>query len=517
MGSRIIMSKSIKVKYLFLSALSVVSTTLCAANADSIQAEAKAWESPWRSFSNYFEYNPAASFSVPVYDYSVIKSSYSSSKADAGMHSAYEGNGTSAFNLKSESYSKSAGQSFFGEASFQSDQRNNVKWRDVEDYEILSPYLVADSIGGTYKGENYSLGGGTTFCFKGFELGFRANYRGRVSYRQVDPRPLNTVSVISLNPGIVYTSGNWKYGWFGKYERYRQNVDIDVEKEDRKIYFYLLQGFGIYNRQFSVLDETFKRIYKGNSYQTGFHLNNIGKNQSTGALFAMKRAIYKVDEFDRRTPYILTHNELETEVTHEQNLFGKTLFINGSYNLHQAIGNESQYKPVTVQTNFIVWKFVTQSDRYQSLDQTARISLLLADKKQSVFSIWERIDGLLQDSRQYYYSPDYHQSVKDITGSGTIGFNCPLSKSSLEGGIEGGYKKVLSSSLLQEENNKITNEMIVPDFNYLKTDYAFYTLNLKFRLPLSHSLNACLSANGGLLKAKDKQSWFGCTSIALNF
>ncbi len=504
-------------KYIFISILSVISIALHAAGVDTLHVEATAWESPWRNFSDYFEYNPAATFSVPVNRFSEVGASYSSSHADNGMHLVQEGNGASALQLHSESFQVSSNYRFFGKAFFSSDQKNNVGWRDVEDYSLLSPYLVADSIGGTYKRESYYLSGGASVRFHHTEWGIRGTYEGGVSYRQVDPRPRNTVSVIHINPGLTYSRANWRYGWFGEYVRYRQNVDIEVEKTDRKEYFYLLQGFGIYNREFSVLDETFTRIYKGNLYTTGFHLNKEDHFRSTGVLVALKRAIIKVEESDRRTPYQLTHNEIKSQITHEQKLFGQSLFLKGTYSFHQAIGNETQYAPVTINTNFIVWNYATQSDRYQSRTQNIQFSALLANKDFSRFSIWEQLDGAWQNARQYYYSPDYHQFVQDATGSATIGFNCPLQTCSLVGSVKAGYKKNLSSSLLQEENNLISSQLIVPDYTFLTSDFAFYQINLKLRFHLSPAVLATVSGEAGLQKASDKQAFSTNFHFGLNF
>lgn len=504
-------------KYIFISILSLVSITLHASGTDTVYAQVAAWESPWRSFSNYFDYNPAATFAVPVKQFSKVGASYSASHADNGLHLIQEGDGASALQLHSESFQVDSNFRFFGKASFSSDQKNKVGWRDVEDYNLLSPYLIADSIGGSYKRESYFLNGGASIRFRHIEWGIRAAYEGGVSYRQVDPRPRNTVSVIRINPGVTYSQGNWRYGWFGEYVRYRQNVDIQVEKADRKVYFYLLQGFGIYNRQFSVLDETFSRIYKGNLYTTGFHLNQDDHFHSTGVLVALKRAVVKVDESDRRTPYRLTHNEITSQITHERKLFGQTLFLKGAYSFHQTIGNETQYVPVTINTNFVVWNYATQSDRYQARTQNAQISALLADKNLSRFSVWEQLDGGWQDVRQNYYSPDYHQFIQDVTGSGTIGVNYPLRKSTLIGSIKAGYKKNLSSSLLQEENNQITSQLILPDYAFLTTDVAFYQLNLKFRFRLSPGVLANISAGAGLQKASDKQAFSTDFHIDLNF
>ncbi len=505
-------------KYSILILLFLASISLFARDeTDSLSTDVTAWESPWRTFSNYFDYNPAATFTVPVKRFSEVGASYGMSHADNGLHLVQEGDGSSALQLHSESFQVDSNYRFFGKAYFLSDQKDNVGWRDVEDYNLLAPYLVADSVGGTYKRESYFLSGGASVRFCHIELGIRAAYKGGVSYRQVDPRPRNTVSVIRINPGITYQQGKWHYGLFGEYVRYRQNVDIQVEKEDKKVYFYLLQGFGIYNRQFSILDESFSRIYKGNLFTTGIHLNCGDKQQSTGAMVAFKTANIQVDESDKRTPYKLTHNEIISQVTHERELFNQTLFLKGQYSFHQAIGNETQYTPVTINTNYIVWEYATQSDRYQARTQNVQFSALLADKDLSKFSVWKRLDGAWQDSRQNYYYPYYHQFIQDATGSGTVGFNCPWKKSSFEGSVKVGYKKNISSSLLQGENNLITAQLLNPDFAFLTSDVTFYQIDMKLRFPLSPGLLANISAEAGLQTAKSRQTVFGGINITLNF
>jgi hypothetical protein len=505
------------VKYFLLTILSFASAVLSAGNPDLQIENVSAWESPWKNYSDYFEYNPSATFAVPVKDYNELGASYSTSAADQGFYLVEEGDGASAFQLHTESFHQIKNQSFFGKATFVRDQKNNVQWRDVEDASLLAPYLIADSIGGTYKREAYTMSGGTAIQIGNWEYGFRATYEGGVSYREVDPRPRNTVSLFRLNPGITWSKGNWKYGWFGEYERYRQNVDIEVEKDSRKDYFYLLQGFGTYNKQFSELDETFTRIYKGNLFTTGFHLNHQNQLQSTGVLVSLKRSVIKVSESDRRTPYSITHNQIKAALSDERECLSQSLFLKGEYVFHQIIGNETQYAPVTINTSQIVWNFVTQSDRYESRNQQAAFSAMLANKDASKFSIWEQIEGNWQDNKQYYYTPDYHQKIQDLCGSATIGWHCPFKKSTLDGNIKGGYQKILTSSLLQEENNVITERAVLPDYAFLTTDFAFYQANLKVRFRLSSSLLASFSVGGGLQVAKEQQAYFANTNLALNF
>ena len=491
--------------------------------SDSVRIETAIYESPWRVFSNAFEYNPAATFSVPVKNFSNVGANYASSNADNGLHLVQEGDGASALKLHSESFQVDKKYRFFGKAYFLTDQKNNVGWRDVEDYELLSPYLVADSIGGNYKRESYFLSGGATVRLRHIEWGIRAAYQGGVSYRQVDPRPRNTVSVIRINPGVNYNNGKWNLGWFGEYQRYRQNVDIQVEKEGEKKYFYLLQGFGIYNHQFSGPGDTFSRIYKGNLFTTGFNINYADKYQSTDALVSVSQNSIDATENSNRTPYQITHNQIAVQLTHEREVFNRTLFLKGLYTFHQTIGNETQYKPDLISNPdsssapLLQWNFASQSDRYQLLSHNAQFSVLLADKNLSRFSVWEQLNIDWQDSKQNYYYPYYHQFIQSISGAGIVGINYPLKRCSLVGSFKAGYKKNLSSSLFQTENNEITDRLIIPVYDFMRSNIASYQLNMKFRFPILKALLGNISIDGGLQTANDKKAFSTDICFSLNF
>lgn len=493
-------------------------SVLANSNVDSLSADLFAARSPWQILNRTFSYNPAAIFSVPILNLSNVETSYQFSRADKNLHLIQDGNGNNNFRLLSESFKKDANIHYFGKAYFETNEQYNTQWNDVEDYQLLSPYLVGDSVGGTYKRETYYLSGGASISRKNFEWAVRAEYKGSVSYRQVDPRPRNTVSVFSINPGIVYRAGNWHFGLAGNYLRYRQNVDIQVEKEDKKIFFYLMQGFGIYNRQFSGLNTSYTRIYKGNLFSSNIMADYKNSTQAGSAIISVSANSINSDESDRRTPYKIQHNRLEAELNHERNISGRTLFLKGKYNLLQTIGNETQYTPISINTNFVLWKFATQSDRYQSITHDAEFTALFANKNRHKFSVWQQLDATWSDVRQNYYIPDYHQIVQNITTKGSIGVFCPLQTSALSGGFGVGYKKVLDSSLLQNENNLITTGLIVPDFDFLSTDLFLYKLNFQYRTPLTSKMFAVFSGDACLQKAKDNKHAHNLNlNIAVNF
>ena len=512
------MKHIIQARHFILVMFILVALNLNAKNEiDSLRAEATRWQAPWQLYSNYFDYNPAATFAVPVKHFCILDASYTASHADAGMHRVQDGNGTSSFLLNSESFQVSGPLRFFGSATYSTGVRKKVGWCDVDDYQLLSPYLVADSVGGDYKNETYAFNGGVSYISGCWEYGIRAGYEGGVSYRQVDPRPLNTTSVIRINPGIVYQKGNWQLGAFGQYERYRQNVDIEIEKTDRKIYFHLLEGFGIYNKQFSALAESFTRNYKGNIFNGGIQASYGGKNHSTGLMIQTSNAYLQADEDDRRTPYKIEHHQIEAKLSHENKILGKSLFLSGDYLYHQVIGNETQYQPQTINSTYTVWVFATQSDRYQSRTHQAHFSALLADKNVNRFSVWEQLDAIWKEEKQNYYYPYYHQEVQNLTSSASVGINSPGKLFSFTGNITTGYRKNLKASLGQDDNNILTAQLLLPDYAFLTSDVLFYQLQAGVDFPVSVSMLADITANAGLQTSGSKKAWTAVVKAVLHF
>lgn len=508
-------------RYLIRTTIVVLSfllpVTMQAATSDSLLHQLKDLESPKTAYTAWFELNPAATAFVPVKELNSLHSVYRNAEASDNFYLVRDGNRTSSMDLQSESFQQGKKFSFFGKAAYGTEHKRNTGWNNVEDYSLVAPYVIADSVGGDYYRESYGLEGGFAYHRNGSDWGLRGAYQGSVSYRQVDPRPKNTVSVIRFNPGWMYTHSRFKAGVFAEYVRYRQNVDISIEKNDRKIFFYLLQGFGTYNRQFSFLGESMTRIYRGNTVSGGFHISQADRQR--GVCFNLQQASVQVQESDRRIPYRLTHTIAALSATNDFIFSRKTLLLKADYLFSRSIGNETQYMPTVINTNFTVWTPVTASDRYQARRQQAVVSALLFHHRPVGFSWWQELTLGLNSERYFYYSPDYHQTIEDVTGAFKLGGDVSRGSSLFSVSVNGGYRKVLTSALNLQENNSIIQHQFLPDFRFLSTDRVFCGTELKYRFGVSSSLIAAVTASAGLQKqlAGDGKSLASGLTVSLIF
>ncbi len=229
-----------------------------------------------RTFGQIYYYNPANMPDYSNYSFSSLNAGYQKEKKQKYL--LQEGSGFGGLIITVDSYQKlKNNQSIWGEASYKNYTFKNVKWNDNVDWKIISPYVVADSIGGKMKQEEYQFEGSYSKNFHKFSLGVKANYVARMNYRDYDPRPKNISSTIEIDLGVSYNfHKDYKIGAFGKIYKYTQNNTIKFASEIERAYIYQMTGLGNWNQYFS--SKTTKSIYEGVGYRVGGIFNKNKEN-----------------------------------------------------------------------------------------------------------------------------------------------------------------------------------------------------------------------------------------------
>lgn len=70
-----------------------------------------------------------------------------------------------------------------------------VSWNSSSDYDLLNPYILADTLGGDTHCERYGFQGGYAVSKGKFQLGIEAIFRAEHEYRNVDPRMRGIVTI----------------------------------------------------------------------------------------------------------------------------------------------------------------------------------------------------------------------------------------------------------------------------------------------------------------------------------
>lgn len=163
----------------------------------------------------------------------------------------------------------------WGNASYTQGKNKQVVWNENSDYDLIYPYVTADSVGGDMKFENYRFSGGYSKKINTYTLGITGSYEATLSYRDIDPRPKNTAAHFSLAMGANKLM----------FQKFRIGAYVDAEKYTQKHYLsfvsnqgypmiYNMSGLGNYNELLS--GKLRQAYYEGWSYGGGLQIFEAG-------------------------------------------------------------------------------------------------------------------------------------------------------------------------------------------------------------------------------------------------
>lgn len=176
----------------------------------------------------------------------------------------------------------------FGGADYENGQKRNVLWNSSSDYEMLRPYVTADSIGGDLQHEQYRFYGGYARTDGRFNYGIMAAYRAQHEYRQVDPRPRNITAELTVDLSAGYL---WKKHVVGA------AAGVRVYKQEQSVEFYDPNGANTSVLHFTGLG-TFYQRYSGTTY-TSVRFNGMGWHAALTLVPQRHDGWYALVDYDR--------------------------------------------------------------------------------------------------------------------------------------------------------------------------------------------------------------------------
>ncbi len=188
-----------------------------------------------------------------------------------------KGKGGHTFSLQADSYQIiDSLQKSWITARYSSGEKKDVKWNESLDYTKVSPYVMADSVGGNLSFEKYEVNGGYVKQIGTFLYGFNIGYIAKRASRKVDPRPNNTSSNIkaTLNVG-KYISKNAIISLKVYGSKYTQNNQMSFYNEFAIPALYHFTGLGNYNKLLTGNKKN--AYYLGKSVGYGIDLIKINR------------------------------------------------------------------------------------------------------------------------------------------------------------------------------------------------------------------------------------------------
>ena len=115
----------------------------------------------------------------------------------------------------------------WGAASYTNGRTDDVLFNETSDYELLYPYVMGDSAGGSLSGQTYRFSGGFSRRLGRWHVGAEGSCRAFQQYRQRDPRPSNLVTEIDVSVGAAHAlGGRYQLGLYLTASRYKQTNEL---------------------------------------------------------------------------------------------------------------------------------------------------------------------------------------------------------------------------------------------------------------------------------------------------
>lgn len=238
-----------------------------------------------------------------------------------------------------------------GGASYCAYERFDVRFNETADLEIVYPYVMADTVGGDLKGENYNFWGSCAGSRNNFKWGVRGAYEARIESRNIDPRPKNVSSNFMLEAGFGYSFAHVGIGT----NIYRQTNDIDFYSELGNANIYHLSGLLQHYTRFAGTNST--AYYDGNRYFINAEVGALSDNllvSLTYARFTLEKqladlnnvpiASFAENTFDAAAtyinPFVNTTVYCKTQTrTGTENIYG-----DATSNVYIKIAEEDQFR-----------------------------------------------------------------------------------------------------------------------------------------------------------------------------
>ena len=186
-----------------------------------------------------------------------------------------QGDGHSLFGGDAQAFLRKEKISLWGHAKYQKGTIRNVKYSESEDFDLLYPYVIADTIGGgKSRVESYDFMGGVAYQLGKWLVGAQGEYIAQLDYRTRDPRPKNLSGDLHVAVGGAYAIDSYNLGLSLGYQRYKQTNEVEIYDEVSMPVFYHLTGLGTdYYRFRGTYTDTY---YKGHGWTTSLSLQPKG-------------------------------------------------------------------------------------------------------------------------------------------------------------------------------------------------------------------------------------------------
>jgi len=172
-----------------------------------------------------------------------------------------------------------------GAVSYERGVKRAVNWNTSSDWELLSPYVTIDTVGGDLQKEQYKFYARYAGRKDSFLYGGAINYRALHEFRAVDPRPRNVTADLEASAQAGLMLGRSALTLEAAYRKYHQNDDVSflgARGYNTAIIHYL--GLGSDYARFTGSSASNGVRFRGNGFSALLRLEPAGRQGWTAGL-----------------------------------------------------------------------------------------------------------------------------------------------------------------------------------------------------------------------------------------
>ena len=367
-----------------------------------------------------------------------------------------EGDGHSRVFADVDAYLHKGKATLWGNAYYVNGSTRNVRYNETTDFDLLYPYLMADTVGGKTQQEFYHFMGGFSYPLdKKWTIGAEGEYTARMEYRTRDPRPKNLTGDLRAKVGISYLLGGLhSIGAAVTARKYKQTNELKLYNEVSVPTIYHLTGLG--NDCYGVggMLTYSQKDQRGWFAQAEYEYTNIDKIIST--LNELPMATLESDRFHGTVGYLMN----DGHQYYGANLDGE---------IYRKFGTENIFG--TAQDN--IYPQIASAEFYTSAQSWIGMETFyqnVLSGKSSCGGKWKlAYMGYSEKYQEPYRRLRYAAVATSLLLDGKVKVGKCLLMANVHGGYEWAIKKNNDDSFLSEDNSAMmqpivhTNEYLAHD------------------------------------------------------
>lgn len=465
-----------KVKNTALTVILVVMTaTIEAETIDSLALRTVEHRSAVLSLRDNLFNNPAMQSIHFTTSLNTLAATYTYAHASSPIR-LEQGNGKNIGAGHIDAYLHKGKSTLWGAASYSNGQVRNTQYCESSDFEILAPYVMADTVGGNLQRERYHFMGGFSYPLGRFNVGAEGEYQALMAYRTRDPRPKNLSGDLKGKVGVSYSlDAKNLLGLAFTARKYKQTNEVEIYNEVSMPVIYHLTGLGTDYYRFRG-DQT-DTYYKG--WAVG-GMASFGQRDNQGPFAQVDFNRMKVEKI------ISSLNQLPmaTTVTYDLNAtlgyscryanhaLGASAFAHGM----RREGTENIFG--SAQDN--IYPLIAEAQQYRLVIWNAGLNLVWQqDFGRNGYAV--KVLGAYSDHDEHYAEPLRTLSAAALSAGVSLEGHLTVGSLLLMGNLSAAYHWATSSALTLTEstNGGAITAPTLHYFNYLSDNRWQSALHLE--------------------------------------